>query len=178
MGAAYGFLADQEFRSYVDLDVCTRGLWYALFCGVVGAVLFVSLARCALSALVFFACVAVGQQLASEFGTPTRSEVLLGVPLVPHWVCIVLGALAVTSLSRSHESATRVLVMASLGAWCVTAGVRSAVVASDGPPEWVFAVLFVVTFAFGAAAQRTLQARLRKRKRPPDAAPSSMVVNP
>ena len=162
VAVAYGFIHDQK---QMNIDLCTRGLAYALFSGVVGSILFIAVARCALWIIVFIALMVIGHELADELGTHHIDDqnTFLDVPLFPQWLVIFIVSLTLSFISRRYKKYTYAFTTSAFGAWCTSSGIKSSIAEND-VPQWIFSIVVLVLFSFGFATQIYLMKRLKQKK--------------
>jgi hypothetical protein len=155
----YGFTGS-EYQD--DDDLCTKALAFAVVSSFLGAILMVSVARCALWIIVFFSANAVGHQFCVEVLSRREDRnSFLNVSVVPDWLIISGSSVFVSLLIRKYKTWMRILVTSVLGSICLSTGLKF--LSNDRDiPEWVFVISTIVASVIGIFLQNRLFSNTNK----------------
>ena len=162
-GAAivYGFTGS-EYQNNEDL--CTKTLAFAGVAALLGAILMVSVSRCALWILVFFSANALGHQFCVEVLAKNESAgSFLNLRVAPDWLIISGSSIFVSVLLNKYKTWLKVIVTSVLGSISLSTGLKFLVNDRDFP-EWIFVTFTLIVSVFGIFVQKRLETQKNKKK--------------
>lgn len=119
----YGFIGETYEH---EIDLCDHALIFAGVSAFCGALLMISMARCAVWMITFFVMSAIGHQFSTSLlGRQSDESSFLELSIYPDWLLILSTSVFMSLLLRKHKKYTDIVITSMAGGMCFSVALRS-----------------------------------------------------